>query len=132
MTDQTPSGSGRKKAIVLVLAGLLIVPGLVFAAWSAITLTYSFSSGERAGYMQKLSHKGWICKTYEGELQMTNIPGAAPEKFVFTVRDPVVAKQLDGLSGEHVSLMYDEHKGVPSSCFGDTPYFVTGARKVTP
>ena len=132
MTAQTPSGSGRKKALVLVLAGLVIVPALVFAAWSAITLTYSFSSGERAGYMQKLSHKGWICKTYEGELQMTNIPGSAPEKFVFTVRDPAVAKQLDVLSGEHVSLTYDEHKGVPSSCFGDTQYFVTGARKVTP
>ena len=130
MTDKIPTS--RKKLIVLVLAGLLLVPGLLFAAWSAITLSYSFSSGERAGYMQKISHKGWVCKTFEGELQMTNIPGAAPEKFTFTVRDPAVAKQLDLLSGEHVSLMYEEHRGIPSSCFGDTQYFVTGARKVTP
>ena len=130
MTATTPSGGKRR--ILLALAGLLLVPGLLFAAWSAVTLFYSFSSGERAGYLQKISHKGWVCKTYEGELQMTNIPGAAPEKFIFTVRDPIVAKQLDSLSGEHVALVYEEHRGVPSSCFGDTSYFVTGARKITP
>ncbi|MEO6574185.1 MAG: hypothetical protein ABIP89_10120 [Polyangiaceae bacterium] len=130
MTDQTPTS--RKKIIFLVLAALLIVPGLVFAAWAAITLSYSFSSGERAGYMQKISHRGWVCKTFEGELQMTNIPGAAPEKFIFSVRDPAVAKQLDTLSGEHVTLVYEEHRGVPTSCFGDTQYFVTGARKILP
>lgn len=130
MTVKTPPS--RKKIIVLVLMALVLIPGLLFAAWSAITLSYSFSSGERAGYMQKISHKGWVCKTFEGELQMTNIPGAAPEKFTFTVRDPAVAKQLDALAGEHVTLMYEEHRGIPSSCFGDTQYFVTGARKVAP
>jgi hypothetical protein len=82
--------------------------------------------------MQKLSDKGWICKTWEGELAMQNLPGTAPEIFHFSVRDGAVAKQVQDLEGLKVALIYEQHKGVPSSCFGETEYFVTGVKKVGP
>ena len=108
-------------ALVLVLAG-------VAALWTFITLTFSYSDGDRVGYVQKFSHKGWICRTWEGELAMTPVPGAAPEIFYFTVRDDRVAKEVAALEGKKVALHYKEKKGVPSSCFGDTHYFISEVR----
>jgi hypothetical protein len=95
-----------------------------------ITLHFTYSSGERAGFLQKVSRRGWICKTWEGELQLTAIPGAAPEKFVFSVRSDSVAKALNAFSGQHVVVDYAQHVGVPTTCFGDTEYYVTGVRAV--
>ena len=46
---------------------------LVLAAWTLFTLNWSYSEGERAGYVQKLSERGWICKTWEGEMAMVTI-----------------------------------------------------------
>jgi hypothetical protein len=82
--------------------------------------------------MQKLSKKGWLCKTWEGELSLVALPGAAPEKFLFTVRDDAVADKINNLVGQRVSLVYAEHKGVPTSCFGDTAYFVSDVKAVQP
>jgi hypothetical protein len=113
------------KRTVLYGLGLLAALLGLFAAWAWITLHWSYSSGERAGYMQKFSNKGWLCKTWEGELSLIALPGAAPEKFTFTVRDDVVAAHINQLMGQRVALMYEQHKGVPSSCFGETEYFVT-------
>jgi len=75
--------------------------------------------------VQKLSKKGWICKTWEGELTMISMPGAVPEKFPFTVRDGAVADQINRAMGKRVALHYEEKVGLPTSCFGDTRYFVT-------
>ena len=104
---------------------------ILFALYTWFVLRWSYSQGERVGYVQKLSLKGWVCKTYEGELAMVNAPGALTEKFFFTVRDESVAKQIEESYGKRVVLSYEEHVGVPSSCFGDTAYFVTGARVVS-
>jgi hypothetical protein len=93
-------------------------------------LHWSYSTGERAGYVQKFSKKGWICKTWEGELAMATVPGVMPEKFYFSVRDDSVAAKINRTLGKRVSLAYDQHKGVPTSCFGETEYFVTGVRVV--
>jgi hypothetical protein len=112
------------------LAILVVVPALVFTLWTVIALSYSYSSGDRAGFLQKLSRRGWLCKTWEGELQLSAIPGSMPEKFVFTVRSDSVAALINRYQGERVVLDYEQHKGVPGSCFGDTEYFVTGARLV--
>jgi len=110
-----------------VLLGVLLTPLLLLAAWTAIALSYTYSeAGHRAGYIQKLSHKGWICKTWEGELAMVNIPGAAQERFPFTVRSDSLAAVLSKMMGSRVSLTYEQHKGVPTSCFGDTEYYVIG------
>ena len=115
----------------LALVAVLLVPALVFTIWAGVTLAYDYSSGERVGYVQKLSRKGWLCKTWEGELAMSNVPGSAPEKFLFSVRDDSVAAAINRAQGQRVSLSYDQHVGVPTSCFGETEYFVTGVR-VTP
>jgi len=108
-----------------ILLGVLLVPVLLLAAWTAITLSYTYSeAGHRAGYLQKLSHKGWVCKTWEGELAMVNVPGAAQERFPFTVRSDSLAQVMSKLMGSRVSITYEQHKGVPTSCFGETEYYV--------
>ncbi len=115
--------SGLRKLLAGLVALIVIVVSLFFAyVW--ITLHWTYSAGERAGLMQKFSQKGWICKTWEGELLLTTMPGLVPEKFEFTVRDEAVARQLIDNAGKRLVLTYVQHKGVPSSCFGDTEYFV--------
>ena len=121
-----------KQRVVFVLAGLVVGVALIFAAYVAIALSWSYSTGERAGYLQKLSSKGWICKTWEGEQSLVSLPGATPEKFLFTVRSPEVVAQLNAAMGKRVTLNYEQHKGLPSSCFGETEYFVTGMKEVAP
>ena len=107
---------------------ILLIVGLAGYTW--ITLNLSFSSGERAGYIQKFSHKGWICKTWEGELQMIPVPGAIPEKFLFSVREDAIAQKINTSMGKKVSMHYEQHKGIPTSCFGDTSYFVTDLKVI--
>lgn len=100
------------------------IPVALFVLYIWVALTWVYSSGERAGYVQKLSQKGWVCKTYEGELILVSMPGTQAEKFFFTVRDKNVAKKIDATVGQRVRLVYEEHKGLPTSCFGETSYFV--------
>ncbi len=120
------------KRLFTIALGFVMVSLLIFAAYTWLMLHWSYSTGERAGFMQKLSNKGWICKTWEGELSLVALPGAAPEKFFFTVRDDAVAAQINKLVGQRVALTYEQHVGLPTSCFGDTEYFVTEIKPVTP
>ncbi len=83
------------------------------------------------GYVQKLARKGWLCKTWEGEMAMVTAPGTVVEKFKFTVHDDGLATGLSATASQLMALHYEQHKGIPGSCFGDTEYFVTGARRVT-
>ena len=126
-----PAGSPRRSRLGLKLLGLLVVlPALLLAAWMALALQWSYSAGERAGFIQKFSQKGWVCKTWEGELAMVNMPGAAQERFPFTVRDDSVAAKVTRLMGSRVAISYEQHKGVPGSCFGETEYYVTKVQPV--
>ena len=111
-----------------VLVGLvvLIIAGLAGFTWA--TLHWSYSDGERAGYVQKLSRKGWLCKTWEGEMAMVTMPGTVSEKFAFTVPQAAVAAKVNASVGKRMALHYEQHKWIPSSCFGDTEYFVTDVR----
>ncbi len=111
-----------------VLVLLVVVPAIGFAAYTFATLHWVYSSGERTGYVQKISHKGFICKTWEGELAMLTQPGVPPQIFRFSVRDDAVAKKIEQYAGQRVALDYDQHKGVPTSCFGETEYYITGVR----
>ena len=88
-------------------------------------LTWSYAAGERAGWVQKFSRKGWICKTWEGELAMVSMPGAATEQFAFTVWEDAVGEQINRLMGRRVALHYEQKVGLPTSCFGETRYYVT-------
>ena len=116
-----------KLGALLLLLLALALPALY--VWLA--LGYSYSSGERAGYVQKFSRKGWVCKTWEGELAMVSLPGSLPEMFRFTVRDDTVAARINAQVGARVALSYEEHLALPA-CFGETTYFVTGVRRVQP
>lgn len=121
-----------KKNVLMSAGGLFAVVAIVFALYVTAALNWSYSKGERAGFLQKVSDKGWICKTWEGELSLVALPGAAPEKFLFTVRDAEVAKRVSEAAGKRVTLIYEQHKGLPTSCFGDTDYFVTGLKEIAP
>jgi len=112
--------------ILLTILGLIVLPVVGFALWVWVTLNFAYSSGDRVGYVQKVSRKGWVCKTWEGELAMSTQPGVAPQLFPFSIRDENVANQVAKASGQRVRLKYDQHRGVPSDCFGETEYFVTG------
>jgi len=109
--------------LVIVVSVILILVGLTW-----VTLHWSYADGERAGYVQKFSKKGWICKTWEGEMAMVTMPGTVSEKFYFTVPDDAVATQINVSVGRRVALHYHQHKWIPTSCFGDTEYFVSGVR----
>lgn len=125
----TQKGFARRHWLGLSLTTLVVVPIVAFALWVTSTLTYSYSRGERTGYNQKLSKKGWICKTWEGEIAMTAMPGVAPQLFTYSVRSDSVAQEIASLAGKLVTLHYEEHRGVPTSCFGETDYYVVGVEK---
>lgn len=124
---EEPKRKRRRWGLKLALY-LLLIPILTIAAWTFAARAYTYSRGERVGYVQKLSEKGWLCRTWEGELAMTNVPGSMPEKFLFTVPDDSVAKQLQGFAGNRVALSYEQHRGVPFNCLGETEYYVVKVR----
>jgi hypothetical protein len=115
----------NSKRILLFFFGLLTAALLLLAGYAWTMLHISYSEGERAGYLQKFSSRGWVCKTWEGEILLTSMPGAIPEKFEFSVRDDKVAADLTAATGKRVVLSYAQHKGLPSQCFGETEYFIT-------
>jgi hypothetical protein len=131
--DSAPAAPPRRgffarHKLAMILGGILLSPLIALATWAIIALTYTYSDGDRTGILQKFSRRGWVCKTWEGELLMSAVPGSAPEKFLFSVRSDSVAREINKLNGRYVTLHYEEHRGVPTNCFGDTDYFVTGAR----
>ena len=84
---------GRKKQnwrfrLIMIF---LLLPAALITLYTWAALHYAYSSGERAGYIQKISRKGWFCKTWEGELAMTTVPGTAPQIFQFSVRNDATA-----------------------------------------
>ena len=110
---------------MLRLIAFLILLLALGAGYTAFVLGFSYSSGDRAGVLQKFSRKGWICKTWEGEIALVSMPGTVAEKFAYTVRDDAVAQAINESLGKRVTLHYEQHIGLPTTCFGDTQYFVT-------
>ena len=127
-----PQPRRRRRRWPWIVAAVAVTPIVLLALWMVIALKYTYSSGERAGYVQKFSKKGWVCKTWEGELAMVNIPGAMQERWVFTVRDDSLAHLITSSMGKQVALSYEQHLKVPTSCFGETPYYVTKVHPVGP
>jgi hypothetical protein len=134
MVTSAPENAPKKPAshwrmwlkLFVVLALLFAITMVYF--WTV--LKWSYSEGERAGILQKFSSKGWICKTYEGELAISIVPGVTPTIWDFSVREESVARQIEKAIGRRVVLHYKEHKGMPSNCFGETGYFVDSVRFV--
>jgi len=119
-----------KKKLFLSLIVFVVVLIVLFSGYTWLALHWSFSSGERVGYVQKISQKGWLVKTWEGELQMLPVPGAIPDKFIFSVRENSVAQKINGTVGKKVSVVYEQHKGVPTNFFGETEYYVTDVKVI--
>jgi len=111
---------------ILLILVVLAIAGLAGFSW--LTLHWSYSTGERAGFVQKLSKKGYVCKTWEGEMAMVTMPGTVSEKFYFTVPSDATAAKLNASLGKRVAVHYEQHKWLPSSCFGETEYFVTAVQ----
>lgn len=112
------------------LLAILAVAALGLGGYTWLMLHWTYSSGERAGYVQKFSKKGWLCKTWEGEMALVSMPGTVAEKFYFTVRDDAVAARINQSVGQRVTLTYRQHLGIPTSCFGETQYFVDDVKMV--
>jgi hypothetical protein len=126
-----PASPPRRRARwKLILAMVLLTPVLLLALYMAIALNWSYSEGQRSGYLQKFSKKGWLCKTWEGELAMSTVPGIAPTLWNFTVRKDETARMINLALGRRVILFYQEHRGIPTTCFGETSYFVDSVRIV--
>ncbi len=121
---------GKRFHVGRWIAGLILIPLVVLSLYTWMMLTWSYSSGERAGYVQKLSKKGWIFKTWEGELALATVPGVMPEKFYFSVREDAIAEKINQTMGKRVALSYEQHVGLPVDWFGETEYFVTRVKPV--
>jgi hypothetical protein len=129
-----PAPRARRRRWPVFVAGLILVPLLLFAIYTFFVVSWSYSDGDRSGTLQKFSRKGWMCKTYEGELAL-NIVGSggqvlAPQIWYFTVRDESILGSMSAAVGQKVQVHYSEHRGVPTSCFGDTPYWVDQVKVV--
>jgi hypothetical protein len=122
-------GTGQSGAVIPILIGLVIAIALV-VGYFFVVLSWNYSTGERAGWVQKFSKKGWLCKTWEGELALVTMPGTMQEKFLFTVWDDAVAELINRHMGKRVSLHYEEKVGLPTTCFGETRHYVTGVKIV--
>ena len=103
---------------------LVVIPLVLFTLYVGLAFTWTYADGERAGILQKFSRKGWVCKTYEGELAMSIVPGVTPTIWEFSVRDEAVVPRLSAALGKRVVLHYTEHRGIPTTCFGHTGYYV--------
>jgi hypothetical protein len=124
------NGEHRMNSFTKWLLSLVLIGLVGISAYTWLMLTWSYGSGERAGYVQKFSKRGYVCKTWEGELAMVSMPGTMSEKFLFTVRDDAVAQKINSNLGKKVALKYDQHIGLPTTCFGDTEYFVSGVEVI--
>jgi hypothetical protein len=113
-----------KRGFAIMIA-VLVAAVALFLLYTWMSLSFAYSEGDRAGYLQKFTRKGWLCKTWEGEILLSSMPGAIPERFNFSVRDPKVVGDMQGALGKRIQLSYEEHKGVPTQCFGETDYYAT-------
>lgn len=102
------TGQEIQKKVLKIFLLLLVLVVVICAGYLTIVLNWSYSKGERIGYVQKFSEKGWLCKTWEGELQMLPVPGAVPEKFLFSVRNKTLIPKINSTLGKKVSLSYEQ------------------------
>jgi len=126
MSNDTGSKPKWRKYLNIFLVSLLLIAAV------AIYFVYFFtySEGNRAGVLVKFSKKGYLFKTYEGELNVGgvgNLPNTAQmnQIWLFSVKDGAVADSLMGLEGRKVSLHYNQvAKTLPWN--GETNSYVDG------
>ena len=116
--------NGCGKYVFLTMFFLLIISS-AFVYWKYY---YTYSDGFRSGMLQKLSHKGNLMKTYEGELVLSSISSTnnialASEKFYFSIEIDSLAKRMMDYEGKKVRVHYKQKKGT-LSWPGDSEYIV--------
>lgn len=127
--EQPKKKSGLRKFLWrFSLIAVLVLAFLVY--WFYFNV---YSDGERTGLLTKLSHKGNVFKTYEGEVLIGNFQQApnvmVPEKFYFSVKSEKLADTLMKLQGKIVSLKYHQYrKTLPWR--GESVYIVTDLQRV--
>jgi hypothetical protein len=115
-------------ALLKSLIGGLLALVLLGVGYLLFAYHFTYSQGESVGFVQKISYKGWLCKTWEGEqVRALSVVPAVPEKFEFTVRDAAVVDKINQHIGQKVVLEYEQHRGLPR-CFGDSEHFVINVR----
>ena len=113
----------KKFAFVSLLSIIMVV-----SLWIYWKYSFTYSEGYRAGLLQKISYKGNIFKTYEGEMILSSIQSntnvaIASEKFFFSVAEKAVALDLEKVQGQSVIVHYVEKNGtLPWK--GESAYFV--------
>ena len=122
--------SGRRRGLGRIGLIAIVIVLLIPVLWTWFSLSWAYSEGERAGVLQKFSKKGWLCKTYEGELALYVVGGVAPQIWHFSTRDADLAKALSQTVGQQIRLSYTEHRGVPTNCFAETPYFAQSFQRI--
>lgn len=123
MAESSFDSDRPRRRLSRLILGVVLLAVLLGALWTWFSLSWSYSEGERAGILQKFSRKGWICKTYEGELALYVVGGIAPQIWHFSTRDEELAKKLSANVGRSIRLHYTEHRGIPTNCFAETPHF---------
>jgi hypothetical protein len=113
---------------LIALLVLVVLPLTLFGLYTWSALSFVYSRGERVGYVQKVAKKGWVCPTWEGQLALFNYPGTTSQIFDFTVRNDSIARFIEANATKHLVLGYEQHRGVPVSCFGETQYYIVSAR----
>ncbi|HCE59162.1 MAG TPA: hypothetical protein DER09_15345 [Prolixibacteraceae bacterium] len=120
------------KPVKKILYWILFVLVIVIAAFIYFKYAFDYSKGYRAGLLQKFSEKGVVFKTYEGEMILSSVQSnanvaIASEKFLFSVADESVAKQMEQIQGKNVVVHYREKKGT-LPWRGDSPYIVDSVK----
>ena len=121
---------GRKvrSRIFMICAAPAVVVVAAFLGWRAVGFTYS--SGERVGFVESLSSEGTVCDTFEGMLVMGLSAGGPGTPWQFSVRDRDIAAEIARLKGQRVALQYRQQKGGQLLCFRKTEYIATGVRRI--
>lgn len=130
--NQTQATTRPRRSFRYYLVGTVLVATVLAVLYTTFMLWFAYSEGERAGVLQKFSKRGWLCKTYEGELALYVVGGIAPQIWHFSVRDEAVAEQLHRNVGQQVRIHYEEHRGLPTNCFGETDYFADRLEVIGP
>lgn len=118
-----------RRLFTFAAVGMLVV-GILYMVWC----NWTYSQGTRTGVLIKISQKGYVFKTEEGQLNLGGFSTGESDGLIgniwnFSMKDESIYRELEKLEGKKVTLKYKEiNKSMPWQ--GDTNYFVYGVDPV--